>query len=529
MLTMQAGSVAEVLLDGGGAKPRKCRLTASAVFSNHMVLQRQKPIPVWGQGTPGAQVTVTLADERKTTVVGPDGCWYLTLAPREAGTGLTLTVESKGQQLTCTDVAVGEVWFAGGQSNMELPLRDCKNGRREVADSDYPSIRFYNVPQRAVLDEEAESTWKVCAPSTSGDMSAVAYFFARQLSQTQGVPVGIIGCYWGGTSISCWMSRQQLEKTAAGQKYLNDYAALVGDKTDEQYAAEMERYNAEYQAWQARIDQRRAAEPTVTWPVLNEECGLCPWPQPAGNQSPFRPAGLYETMVQRVTPYAIRGFLYYQGEEDEARHATYDVMMASLIDQWRTDWRDDELPFLFVQLPMYCSREEYQNHQDSKHWAMMRDQQMKVSRTVANTGLAVLTDCGEFDNIHPLDKQTVGHRLALQARKKVYGEDVVADAPVMAQTRPTEDGGMEVRFRHTGGGLSVRGDCLEGFQLAGADGFFYPARGSVQADRVLLHSAQVSAPVYVRYAWTNFGPATLYGASGLPAAPFRTDEFPIEG
>ncbi|MCD8008052.1 MAG: hypothetical protein LUF68_03830, partial [Clostridiales bacterium] len=234
MLTIQAGSVAEVPLDGGGAKPRKCRLMASAVFSDHMVLQRQKPIPVWGQGTPGEQVSVTLADEQKTTGVGPDGHWMLTLAPREAGTGLTLTVESEGQKLICTDVAVGEVWFAGGQSNMELPLRDCKNGKREVADSDHPSIRFYNVPQRAVPDEEqtgqevTPTTWKVCTPGTSGDMSAVAYFFARQLCQTQGVPVGIIGCYWGGTSISCWMSRQQLEKTAAGQKYLNDYAALVG-------------------------------------------------------------------------------------------------------------------------------------------------------------------------------------------------------------------------------------------------------------------------------------------------------------
>ncbi|MCD7928536.1 MAG: hypothetical protein LUF86_00050 [Clostridiales bacterium] len=271
-------------------------LTISAVFSDHMVLQRQKPIPVWGKGTPGAQVSVNLADEQKTTAVEAEGCWNLTLAPREAGTGLTLTVESEGQQLTCTNVAVGEVWFAGGQSNMELPLRDCKNGKREVADSDHPSIRFYNVHQRAVPDgeqtsqEDAPTTWKVCAPETSGDMSAVAYFFARQLSQTQGVPVGIIGCYWGGTSVSCWMSRQQLEKTAAGQKYLKDYAALVGDKTDEQYAAEMERYNAEYQAWQARVKQRRAAEPTVTWPVLNEECGPCPWPQRAGNPPPFRPA-----------------------------------------------------------------------------------------------------------------------------------------------------------------------------------------------------------------------------------------------
>lgn len=507
--------------------------TKASVFSHHMVLQRDKAIPIWGTARPGAEICVTLDGYTTTSTADKNGNWFLSLRARGAGGPYTLRMQSEGSVLQCEDVYIGEVWLAGGQSNMEMALQDCKNGKREVADSQHPNIRFYNVPQCATADEqqaqwETQSSWQVCSPETSAHMSAVAYFFARQLAETQGVAIGIIDCYWGGTSISCWMSRAQLERTRAGQEYLTRYAALVGDKTEEQYAAEMAAYNAKYQAWCARVEARREENPDIRWVALNAECGVCPWPQPAGKDSPFRPAGLYETMLRRVCPYGLRGFLYYQGEEDIEHYATYADMMIYLIDQWRTDWQDDRLPFLFVQLPMYCSREEYEAHQDSKQLALLRDQQMKVCRTVAKTGLAVLTDCGEFDNIHPLDKQTVGFRLALQARKKVYGDEVAADAPVFARA---ESNGkkMQVWFRHTEGCLNVRGDMLEGFELADDNGVFYPARGNVTADYVTLECDAVPIPRYVRYAWTNFGLANLYGASGLPAAPFRTDTFPVEG
>ncbi len=503
-------------------------LTLAAIFSDDMVLQRDKPIPVWGKGEAGRRVTVTLGGEMASAAAGRDGQWRVTLGPLSAGAPLTMTVSDGAETLERRNARLGEVWLAGGQSNMEMALRDCKGGKKEMAASAGKNVFFYNVPRCAVTGEaleqmEAESRWLPCTPETAGDMSAVAWFFACQIAETQNVPVGIIDCYWGGTSVSCWMSRKQLERTAAGERYLTDYAALVGGKTDEQYEAEMVEYDRQWQAWNDRVEARRAADPKVTWETLNRECGICPWPQPAGNASPFRPAGLYYTMLQPVCPYALRGFLYYQGEEDSTLHfRTYSEMMTLLIDQWRTDWEDDLLPFLFVQLPMYISREEYEAHQDDGHWSYLREEQRKVSRTVANTALAVLTDCGEFDNIHPLDKKTVGDRLALQARRKVYGEPVAADGPSPQSVRRL-DSGLEIRFRDTEGSLQIKGDTLEGFELAGEDGIYYPARGTVGLNRVKVRSEQVPEPKTVRYAWFRFGPANLYNAAGLPAAPFRTD------
>lgn len=501
-------------------------LTKAAVFTDHMVLQRRKPIPVWGTSQAGQTVTVRLGDDEKNTIADECGRWKAILPPREAGEPLTLTITCGEEALTCTDVLMGEVWLAGGQSNMEMVLNDCKDGKKEVSQSEGKNVRYYNVPRCAVfgeelLKQEAESSWKICTPQTAGEISAVAWFFAVQISQSQNVPVGIIDCYWGGSSVSTWMSRKQLEKTAAGQAYIDNYAALVGDKTEEQYYREMDEYNELWQAWNSRVENMRRQDPQITWAELNKLCGQCPWPQPAGNQSPYRPAGIYETMLSRVSPYALRGFIYYQGEEDAVRYSTYDEMMVSLIEQWRTDWNDMELPFLFVQLPMYCSAEEYANNDDNKCWAELREKQWKVSRTVCNTGLAVLADCGEFDNVHPTDKRTVGDRLALLARSKVYGEAVAADSPRADSIRRCGKR-VEVHFAQTFGNLSIKGGCLEGFELAGRDGIYYKAKGELRLDSVVLWADEVTEPEGVRYAWTNYGEANLYNAVGLPAVPFRT-------
>ena len=506
-------------------------LKVSAVFSDHMVLQRGKPIPVWGTAAPGSTVRAELCGELVLAEADADGLWKASFKPKEAGQSLVLKICGDGAEQVFSDVAIGEVWFAGGQSNMEMELANAYDGKKEVSESFHPDIRFYMVPKCAVtgdeLDEaEIKAGWKVCGPDTSGIMSAVAYFFAVQIREALSVPVGIICCAYGGTSISCWMSREQLMKTTAGVRYIDEYNALVGDKTDEQYRAEMEDYTRRWEAWNARVEARRIIEPEVSWEVLNEECGICPWPQPAGRTSPFRPAGLHESMVKRVSPYAIRGFLYYQGEEDEARYESYDFMMMSLIDEWRRDFGDRRLPFLFVQLPMYIAKADAVREHDSRYWAMMRDQQMKTAETVANTGLAVLTDCGEFDNIHPTDKKTVGERLALQARKKVYGQELTADAPVVSGIEYAGDR-VFVHFQNTDEGLMIRGPELQGFELAGRDGIFFPAEGRPETDSVMICSKDVPLPVYVRYAWKNYCTANLYGATGLPAAPFRTDTFAI--
>jgi sialate O-acetylesterase len=316
------------------------------------------------------------------------------------------------------------------------------------------------------------------------------------------------------------MSREQLGRSRAGQRYLDDYAALVGGKSDEQYDAEMRTYHAEWGAWDSRIRAFREREPDASWETLNRECGLCPWPQPAGNNSPYCPANLYQSMIRRVAPYALKGFLYYQGEEDESRAADYCEMMHYLAGQWRRDWEDERLPFLFVQLPMYASREDVAAGLPSKNWCVLRENQYRASLGIANAGMAVIIDRGEYDNIHPLDKQTVGFRLALQALNKVYGGNVAADGPVFSWAEP-QGGVLRLHFENAESGLEARGP-LEGFEIAAADGPYYPARAEIDGGDVLLRSEHTPSPLRARYAWTQFGPAPLFAKNGLPAMPFRT-------
>jgi sialate O-acetylesterase len=225
-------------------------------------------------------------------------------------------------------------------------------------------------------------------------------------------------------------------------------------------------------------------------------------------------------MVRRVAPFALSGFLYYQGEEDDPRAVDYRDMLYYLIDQWRSDWDDDTLPFLLVQLPMYASREEVEAGQPAKNWCVIREAQYRASVTIANTGLAVIIDCGEYDNIHPLDKQTVGFRLALQALKFSYGKKIDADGPIFSSAQ-TEGDAIRVSFLHTESGLEFRGRG-EGFEVAGADGVYYPAQAVIDGSTVVARSTKVSSPERVRYAWIKYGPTPLFNKNGLPAMPFRS-------
>ncbi|MDR1470421.1 MAG: sialate O-acetylesterase [Spirochaetaceae bacterium] len=496
----------------------------AALFSDDMVLQRDKPLPVWGTGRDGMRVTVVFGEARAETVV-KKGVWLAVLPPVPAGRTGCLEVMSEGAALCFTNVVSGDVWFAGGQSNMELELQNGKDGKAELAASANPGIRFYPMVKRAVVDEaylraEAETSWQVCGPDTAAPLSAVAYFFAREVNRETGVPIGIISCSWGGTSVSAWMSEEQLCRTRAGARYVAEYAALVAGKSDAQYQAEMGAYFRDWKAWDSRVRARREKDPAVTWETLNRECGECPWPQPAGSTSPYRPANLYHAMVRRALPFALAGFLYYQGEEDGPRAADYGEMMCYLIDQWRTDWGDDTLPFLFVQLPMYASRADLAEGLTVMDWPLLRENQWRVSRRIAHTGLAVTIDCGEFDNIHPLDKQTVGHRLALQALQKVYGKPVAADGPQFLRIEPAAGDGLRIWFTGAETGLEWRGDPA-GFEIAGEDGVYHAAEAEIDGSTVVIRSEKVEAPEQCRYAWIKWGPTPLYAKNGLPAMPFR--------
>lgn len=492
----------------------------SPMFSDHMVLQRDKEVLIWGTGPENQQVRVILAGMTKETVV-QDNQWQLALDPLPAGGPYTMEVSCGETTIKFQDVMLGEVWLAGGQSNMELELQNCDNAEEEIRNANNSMIRFYNVVKAGVITEDVlaqqkAAQWKVCCPEQVRDVSGVAYFCARKLQPEIGVAIGIIGCYIGGTSATCWMDRETLMSTSETIGYVEDYDARGGNHTEAQYAAEMEEYNKQFKAWDDAVQAELKKNPNVTWEYLNETVGYCPWPQPAGPSSVFRPGNPYYAMLERVIPYTLRGFWYYQGEEDTYKAESYFCLMKLLIGLWRRKFNDPQAPFILHQLPMYFEKKVG----DDKSWAVLREQQMLAAKNIPNTYLNVLIDCGEPENIHPTDKQTVGARLALQCMEHIYGIPCRGDAPTFQSVQVE---GNQVRVAFDCDSLTVKGDEIALFELAGEDDVFYPAKAELSSqNEVSVSSATVKEPRAIRYAWTNYGKVTLYGDNQLPVAPFRS-------
>ena len=502
------------------------KLALAAVFSHGMVLQRDMPAPVWGTAPAGAEVAVTLDGVTVQAQAGADGRWRAEFPPAQAGGPFVLTVSCGGEILCREQVYRGEVWLAGGQSNMELALKDSEHGAQTVRESANPRLHFY-APAKVTTAQEAEQIensanpprWCVSGPDTAGDLSAVAWYAGRTLTEhlPEHVHVGVLVCCWGGTYAHCWLPRQELETFREGKARIAGYDARVGNKTDEEFAQALADYQREVDAWNARIAACRAVQPDISWETLNEECGLYPWPPPAGRTGFQRPGNLYGSMLSRLAPYALRGFWYYQGEQDEEWPEDYYELLTRLICRWRRDWGGEEKPFLLVQLPMYISKADRLNG-DPMRWPVLRKAQADAARTLSGVELAVLADCGEFDNIHPTDKRTPGTRLGLLALEAVYHLPVMGRPPMCVDAWREEKAAL-IRFNHTGGGLKLIGG---GFQLAGADKTFQDADAQVIApDTVRVTAPGVLEPSAVRYAWYSYGPAGLHGKTGLAAAPLN--------
>ncbi len=496
--------------------------SVAAVFSSNMVLQRQKEVKVFGKGPEGAQVSVQILGKRFQGTVKNEA-WTVVLEPMEAADGLEMTVACAGQEKRFTNVAVGEVWLAGGQSNMELELQNAKGGQEVLQNDSTTNVRFYYTQKIAWMDEvffekEKNTGWSVFGPESAGAWSAVGYFYAKKLAEDLGVIVGIIGCNWGGTSCSAWMSRESLLEDADLRSYVDEYEEAVAGKSEEQQIREYREYEAYDAAWNEKANKIYAERPDIGWEEIQEIIGKNIWPGPMCCINPFRPAGLYECMLKRVMPYTMRGFLYYQGESDDHKPHMYFKLFSRLIRHWRDDWEDDEMPFLFVQLPMH----RYKGDPDYKHWCLIREAQMRVFKTVKNTGIAVIIDSGEFNEIHPKDKRPVGDRLERQAMHLVYGQLPAKEAfgPIY-KTCVHREGAMELYFDHAEEGFVVKG-TLQGFEIAGEDGQFVPAKAELFAGKIILRGEGLIKPRFARYLWTNYGEVTLYGVNGIPVAPFRT-------
>ena len=513
-------------------------LQAAAIFSDNMVLQRNKKIRVFGTADSGSRITVSLLNQTQETWCR-NGKWMVYLPELEPAEGAEMKI-SDGRETVCfTNIAVGEVWLAGGQSNMELELQNADGGadilKNGLKDNNILSkIRFYYTPKIAyegemLYAEERKSHWELFDETNAARWSAVGFFFAKELAEKfhdrkEDVTIGIIGCNWGGTSASAWMSREALLEQEATRSYVEEYEnSQWVRKSRQEQIQDYEDYLVYHADWEKRAAEIYKEEPMMPFDKVQEIVGPCKYPGPMNCANFTRPGGLYESMLKRIIPYTLRGFIYYQGESDEHKPESYYSLFTRMIRQWREDFEDETLPFLLVQLPMH----RYQHDPDTRSWCIIREAQMKAYHEVKNTGIAVIIDCGQFHEIHPKNKKPVGHRLALQALWQTYHllSEEEAFGPVY-QDFLYRNGGMEISFRYARNGFSVKGE-LSGFEIAGADEKFYPAKAVVLSDRntVFLCSEEVKQPVMARYLWTNYGEVTLFGANGLPAAPFRTHIF----
>jgi sialate O-acetylesterase len=483
-------------------------VTLAPLFSDHAVLQCDRPVPVWGRAAAGEKVAVAFRGQSLATQAGADGRWRVTLAPLAAtGESADLTVAGTNT-LTLRDIVVGEVWLASGQSNMEWPLKSAHDAEKEIAAANFPLIRHLRL-EHAVADQPADGArtggWENATPQTAGTFTAVGYFFARDLHRKLGVPVGIVHSAWGGTPIESWMSEAALRNTGA-------WPAIDArwQKNLAEFPERSANFPAERAAWLAADEKARAAR--TKNPV--------PWPRaPIGPGTPYAPAGLFNGMIAPLQPGALRGVIWYQGEANWPRAAEYAELFPALIRAWRAGFGGGDLPFLFVQLANFADPGD----PTGRGWAPLREAQAKALALPA-TGMAVTIDIGNPKDIHPTNKQEVGRRLALIAKAVVY--DIASDhtGPVFVSATP-EKGALRVRFAHVATGLVAHDKPPQSLEVAGADKVFHPATGKIERGTLVVASPAVKAPVAVRYAWSNAPVANLYNGSGLPAAPFRSDEW----
>lgn len=479
-------------------------VTPATLFQDHAVLQRDKPVPVWGKADAGEKVTVTFAGQTKTATAGQDGRWSVTLDPLPANaTPATLTIAGNNT-ITLSDILVGEVWLASGQSNMEWSVKDTYDRAIDVPGSANPLIRHIKIP-RKVSDtplDRAGGSWQLASPATTAEFTAVGYYFARDIHALVGVPVGIVNSTWGGTRAESWTSPETFAATPSLAYVGEAWARTLAD-----YPALKEKHDAERAAW----DQRRAAAQAAGQPFTERAPG-----GPVGPGHPATPSGLYNAMIHPLVPYALRGAIWYQGESNADQAARYHELFSAMITGWRAQFAQGDFPFYWVQLANFGNRDSA-----GTTWAFLREAQTRTLALPA-TGQAVILDIGDVRDIHPRNKKDVGRRLARLALARDYGFPIVDSGPVFQNA--TRDGaGFRVTFTQAHGGLIAPLNTVAGFELAGSDQVFHPADAKIERDSVVVTSTSVPDPVAVRYAWRNAPVAGLFNREGLPATPFRTD------
>jgi len=487
-------------------------VTLPDVISDAMVLQRDRAVPIWGTADPGESVTVKFGSQSRTAVAGGDGKWTIRLSPmRASATPQTMVVEGRNR-IELKDILVGEVWLVSGQSNMQRLLSETANGEQAIAGANHPLIRLFNV-SRQVAFKHAQpplGVWRACSPESVKEFSAAGYYFGVELEKELKVPIGLLNSSYGGSQAEAWTPVEYLLASP-------DLKPAV-DRTkiwDEERPRVKADYDEAIKKWRVEADKARAA-------------GARPQPSPAVPDAlrEYRVASsIYDGMIAPLIPFAVRGAFWYQGESNEARAQQYGLLLPTMIRAWRQRWGEGDFPFGIIQLPNY--RDPKPDPADEP-WSFIREAQRQTAMTMRNTGLIVTIDIGEARDIHPKNKLDVGRRMVRWALAEVYGRKITSTGP-MFQSSKIAGSKIVLTFEEGGTGLKIRdGDKLDEFAIAGADHKWVWAEAKIVGkNRVEVWSPAVAQPLSVRYAFNN-NPKhpNLTNETGLPASPFRTDDWP---
>jgi sialate O-acetylesterase len=484
-----AEAEAEAVLSYGAASEHEGKPLVHPLFGDHMVLQRDEESFIWGWAPPGERVTVALDGQERTATADDSGRWRVSLGVHPAGGPHTITVTSRSGKVELSDVLFGDVWLASGQSNMEWRLSQTINAAEEIRQANEPLVRFVKYDARTsavpLSGADLRQSWQPVTPATASNLSAVAWFFAREVTRETGVPVGILFAAVGGSKIETWMSLDAVRK--APHLRASAEAVRIGAETIDALVS---------------------------------------------------PTALYNGMIAPVAPYRLKGVLWYQGESNGGE-ASYHRMLKLWIEDWRNTFQDPELPFIIIQLSSYGSLQSVSMPVNDRSWfAVVREAQLRAVLDDPRACLVVTTDIGNPTDIHPTNKQDVGRRAAGCALGTVYGLDVAQSGPIF-ESMAVEGNRVRLKFRHAESGLMAGlkeglepvkpapdGELL-GFAVAGEDSKYYWADAEIDGDEVIVWSEQVEAPANVRYNWADSPIGNLYNGAGLPAPPFRTDGRPV--
>lgn len=473
------------------------QLIMPVTFGDGMVLQRDTAVTIFGEASEGASITVRLNGAEKKAS-SHHGKWQLVLDAMPAGGPYELIVSGDGEEIIYQDVMLGEVWLAGGQSNMGFHMGGLRDVQKRLPTKPNPQLRFIKIPVTEFGEINREGlTWKIADKESVHRFSAVAYFFAAELQKRLGVTVGIIGSYRGATWNENWMTPESVRDEPTLKYLFDKYDREYGQFANEaEYETAYQEFLVKVTAWESAGGWSSGPRPVA----------------PLGPKAYQRPSGLYECMIKPLQPYTIKGVIWYQGEGNSGRYEEFRTLFPAFVEGWRTTWQNPDLPFYFVQLPPY----------KDASWPHFRQAQLDCATSIAHCGMVVSEGCGDLEDIHPKVKKPIGDRLAIAVTAEVYGHNHQPYGPVFESVE-FRDGKAGLRFRYAEGGLELSGEPDGAFEIAGADKVFVSADVELKGPALLLWNAAVTDPQYVRYAYSPYPNMVMFNKEGLPASPFTTE------